>query len=113
MATMFQNSFPSLNLEKLHASECRRVVMIEYDHVSECVHFRHYYIQVRAVGVSKSLKRIISGDDVSDMHKYADISEYVLGNAGAASDSEAEDAQNNVIQLPERYMGRQNGKSGA
>ncbi|KAI3639217.1 hypothetical protein MIR68_002747 [Amoeboaphelidium protococcarum] len=110
MATMFQNLFPSLNLQKIHASDCRRIVLINYDKERKSVSFRHYYINVKIVGVSKSLKRIIQ-TDIPDLHKFEDISEYVLRDA-VVSESDVEDAADkSLVTLPEKYVGQNNKQS--
>lgn len=77
MATMFQNMFPALNIHQLHLNDCRRVVMIHYESETDTVELRHYYIHVKPVGISKSVKRIIQ-TNLPNMHQLADISEYVL-----------------------------------
>ena len=109
MATMFQNMFPSLNVQKMHISDCRRVVLLDYDTESESISFRHYYINVKPVGLSKSVKRIMN-TSIPNLNKFEDIGDYVLREA-IASESDVEDAGENVVTLSENYIGRNNQKS--
>lgn len=67
------SNFPT----QMKLTECRRVVLLHYDPELKRVELRHYYVNAKPVGVSKSVKRIIQ-TDVPDMHELQDISEYVL-----------------------------------
>ncbi|KAJ7378091.1 hypothetical protein OS493_024754 [Desmophyllum pertusum] len=41
MTTMFQNLFPSINIQKVQLSEIRRCVLLSYDSETKTIDFRH------------------------------------------------------------------------
>jgi ribosome biogenesis protein SSF1/2 len=84
MTTILQNMFPALNVNSVE--KVKRVVLFNYDQETKRIEFRHYFIDLKMAGVSKSVKRIMQ----ADLSKYADVSEFILQDAGL-SESEAED----------------------
>ncbi|CAG2194579.1 SSF1_2 [Mytilus edulis] len=107
MATMFQNMFPSINVNKVKLNQIRRCVMVNYNPETKTIDFRHYNIRVVPVGMSKSVKKLIKAT-VPDMSKYSDVSEYIT-KAGYLSDSEAElDGEHNEVVLPQHVGSRGN-----
>lgn len=61
----------------MQLADARRVVLFSYNNETKRVDFRHYSIGVKSIGISKSVKRIITSS-IPDLHKFNDISEYVL-----------------------------------
>ncbi|CAC5381337.1 SSF1_2 [Mytilus coruscus] len=105
MATMFQNMFPSINVNKVKLNQIRRCVMVNYNPETKTIDFRHYNIRVVPVGMSKSVKKLIKAT-VPDMSKYSDVSEYITKHL---SDSEAElDGEHNEVVLPQHVGSRGN-----
>ncbi|BGP58708.1 rRNA-binding ribosome biosynthesis protein [Rhodotorula sphaerocarpa] len=58
MTTVFQNLFPPIHMA---LSSARRVVLLSYNSTTRTVDFRHFVIQVRPVGVSKPIRKLIAG----------------------------------------------------
>ncbi|KAG9288195.1 hypothetical protein G9A89_020501 [Geosiphon pyriformis] len=108
LTAMFQNMFPPINVKTMQLSEARRVVLFSYNNETNRIDFRHYNIGVKPVGISKSIKRIITAE-IPDLHNYDDISEYVLREA-QASESEAENGIDSKVTLPQDFVGRNNKK---
>ncbi|KAI9145737.1 Brix domain-containing protein [Paraphysoderma sedebokerense] len=111
MATMFQNMLPPINVQTMQLAEARRLLLINYNSETNTLDFRHYSIDVKPIGISKAVKRVIFSD-IPDLHKYSDISDYVERNAYPA-DSDMSDVEDpsNQITLPQNYVGRNNKKS--
>lgn len=112
MNVTFQNMFPAIDVQTVQLSECRRVVLFNYEKETDTVEFRQYVIRATPLGLSKSVKTIVKAK-VPNLAKLDDISEYVLGNgagAGATSDSEVDDEEAHVT-LPDSFRGRGNQKS--
>lgn len=94
----FQHMFPSIDVDKVKLSECKRVVLFNYDDEKDCVEMRHYVIKTSPVGVSKNVKHLVKGS-IPDIGQYEDISQLLQGQdgngpqtlSGFASDSEVED----------------------
>lgn len=64
---------------QVRLSECRRVVLMNYDRNTKRIELRHYLIQMTPVGLSKSVKRLLTASKVPDFSRYTDIADYVLG----------------------------------
>jgi len=97
----FQSLFPMLNVQKIKLSECKRVVLLNYDKETERIEFRHYLITVNAFGVSKSIKRVIQSQ-IPNLSDANDISEYVLRGT-QASESDIEDGPDSTVELAHDY----------
>eukprot|EP00736_Rhodelphis_marinus_P012399 Rmarinus@m.9567 len=114
MQVMFQNMFPAINVKTVTLAACRRCILLVYDKETKRVSFRHYVISASPVGLSRPVKKLLKSQ-VPDLHKYADISEYVdtaMDGGYATSDSEGEDMPESRISLPQNFPGRGNKKSG-
>mmetsp|Transcript_17243 Transcript_17243/g.24977 ORF Transcript_17243/g.24977 Transcript_17243/m.24977 type:complete len:397 (+) Transcript_17243:38-1228(+) len=111
MKVTFQHMFPTINVQNVKLSDCRRVVLFHLNKEDGTVEMRHYAIRATPVGISKGVKRIIQMK-VPNLSELEDVSEFVEGQygAGAISDSEAED-ENSRVTLPDRYVGKGNAKS--
>ncbi|PWN27965.1 Brix-domain-containing protein [Jaminaea rosea] len=148
LVTVFQNLFPPIQVQTMHLSQARRVVLLSYNAQTETIEWRHFLISVRPVGVSRSVRRVVEGTTkpggsnsaagpssagapakrkggkgIPNLGNVGDISEYVLGrttragSTGAASDTDASEAEsevedmndpNNAVELFQRYVGRGN-----
>ncbi|KAF9419741.1 hypothetical protein BGZ94_009320 [Podila epigama] len=106
MSTVFQNMFPPINIQTMHLSDARRVVLLNYNSETKHIDFRHYSISVKPVGISKSIKRVIT-TKVPDLNGFEDISDYVLRGA-FASESDVEDGPDSTVTLGQDYVGRNN-----
>ena len=109
MKATFQNMFPAINVKSVQLTDCRRVVLFHYKREDGSVEMRHYAIRAKPTGISKTIKRVIESK-IPSIGNLTDVSEYIENDMGAASDSEAEDEAARV-QLPEKYIGRGNGKN--
>ncbi|TMW60261.1 hypothetical protein Poli38472_000303 [Pythium oligandrum] len=115
MNVTFQNMFPAIDVQTVQLSECRRVVLFNYEKETDTVEFRQYVIRATPLGLSKSVKTIVRAK-IPNLNMLEDISEYVLGNSsrvdngGVTSDSEVDDETTHVT-LPDTFRGRGNQKS--
>jgi len=109
MTTMFQNMFPSINVQTMQLADARRVVLLNYNSDTNMIDFRHYSIGVKPIGVSKSVKKIIT-TEVPNLADFEDISEYVLREA-VVSESDVEDGPDSTVTLGQDYVGRGNKQS--
>ncbi|KAF9196336.1 hypothetical protein BGZ50_000738 [Haplosporangium sp. Z 11] len=108
MSTVFQNMFPPINIQTMQLADARRVVLLNYNSETKNLDFRHYNISIKPVGISKSIKRVIT-TDVPDLQGFDDISDYVLRGA-FASESDVEDGPEATVTLGQDYVGRNNRK---
>ncbi|KAF9432226.1 hypothetical protein BGZ76_011096 [Entomortierella beljakovae] len=106
MSTVFQNMFPPINIQTMHLADARRVVLLNYNNETKHIDFRHYNVSVKPVGISKSIKRVIT-TEVPDLQGFSDISDYVLRGA-FASESDVEDGPESTVTLGQDYVGRNN-----
>lgn len=80
-------------------SDARRVVIFHLDEETGLIDLRHYSINVRVAGVSKSVKSLLqSTGSVKSLTDYQDIGDFILRGA-FASESDVED-QEATMQVP-------------
>eukprot|EP00117_Sycon_ciliatum_P026146 scpid57408/ scgid21529/ Suppressor of SWI4 1 homolog; Peter Pan homolog len=106
MASMFQNMFPAINIQKLKLADIRRCVLITYDSEKQLVYIRHFHVQAVPVGMSRQVKRLLKLQ-LPNLSTCSDISDYLL-NGGLGSESEAEDPADTQVTLPQNVPGRGN-----
>ncbi|GAA6052541.1 hypothetical protein JCM3770_003233, partial [Rhodotorula araucariae] len=103
MTTVFQNLFPPIHVQTMALSSARRVVLLSYNSTTHTVDFRHYVIQVRPVGVSKSVRKIVAG---STNNKALPLSSRKRPLEGT-SESEASDAEgDHAVAAPRPVQGK-------
>lgn len=111
MTTMFQNLFPSINIQKVHLSGIRRCVLLNYNSDTKIIDFRHYNIQAAPIGISRGVKKLIQ-TKLPNMAQLSDISDYVLrSGCGYGSESEGEEPVDSRVTLPQNVPGRGNVKA--
>jgi len=111
ISTMFQNMFPSININKVAVGDIRRCLLLRYDAESDQIYLRHYSIKAVPVGVSRRVRRMIQ-TRLPDMSGFNDVGDYLLNNGGVTSESEGEmDGEHNQIDLPQSMPGRGNVKA--
>lgn len=55
----FRAMLPSVNIHTAKPSSFQRVVLAHYDHNAHVIELRHYYIDARATGLSRTVKKIL------------------------------------------------------
>eukprot|EP01025_Chloroclados_australasicus_P021105 TRINITY_DN2214_c0_g1_i1.p1 TRINITY_DN2214_c0_g1~~TRINITY_DN2214_c0_g1_i1.p1 ORF type:complete len:457 (-),score=66.00 TRINITY_DN2214_c0_g1_i1:306-1676(-) len=106
MTVLMQNMFPALKVDQMRLSQCKRVVLFNYDKESEIVSLRHYGINVAPTGLSKGVKSLVQRKDIPDLSGFNDISEFIF-KSGYGSESEGEEAEQAKITLAQT-LGRGN-----
>lgn len=107
MATMFQNMFPSINVQKVNLNNIKRCVLISYDPTSQEIQFRHYSLKVVPVGMSRGVKKLMQ-EKFPNMTKFEDISELLMKGANLSESEAEQDGEDNITELPQAYSGRGN-----
>ncbi|XP_046554508.1 suppressor of SWI4 1 homolog [Haliotis rubra] len=111
ITTMFQNLFPSINVNKVNLNNIKRCVLVSYNPETKLIDFRHYTISLTPVGLTKGVKKLTK-TQLPDLGKYNDISEFIE-RGGNLSESEGEqDGPHNEVTLPQQLHGRGNLKAG-
>ena len=90
MAHTLQNMFPNINVGTVKLSTIRRCVLFSYNPTSDLIDFRHFAIRVQPVGVSRAVKKIMTGR-IPNLSRCEDIADFIEKAGGALSDSEFED----------------------
>nr|XP_022319167.1 suppressor of SWI4 1 homolog [Crassostrea virginica] len=107
MSTMFQNMFPSININKVNLNNIKRCVMINYNSEDKTIDFRHYNVKVVPVGLSRGVRKLIKAE-VPDLSRFSDVSDFIT-KGGNLSESEAElDGDHNEVVLPQDIKSRGN-----
>lgn len=55
----FKALYPSVNIHTIQNSDVQRVCLFHYDHTQHVVEARHYYVDARATGVRKTIKKLM------------------------------------------------------
>ncbi|KAG7223193.1 hypothetical protein INR49_015801 [Caranx melampygus] len=107
MATMFQNMFPSINVQKVSLNNIKRCVLLNYNPESQEIEFRHYSLKVVPVGMSRGVKKLMQ-EKFPNMSKFEDISELLMKGANLSESEAEQDGEHNITELPQVYSGRGN-----
>lgn len=93
----FADALPRSHSRQMALSSARRVVLLSYNATTHTIDFRHYVIQVRPVGVSRSVRKIIAG---STNNKAVPLTSRKRPLEGTSEESEASDADNDKAVVP-------------
>ncbi|KAK9864546.1 hypothetical protein WJX84_005879 [Apatococcus fuscideae] len=97
VTVLFQNLFPTINVQGVKLTDCQRVVLLSRNPQTGLIGFRHYSIVAKPSGVSKGIKSIV-GRRVPDLSRLHDVSE-LLTQGGYGSESEGEEAAESRVTL--------------
>ena len=98
VSIVLQNLFPTINVQGLKMSTCRRVVLFVREDGAgaagrgDRVSMRHYEVTLRPTDVHGGFRALTDmSSSVPDLSRFADVSDWVTsGDAAYASDSDAE-----------------------
>lgn len=85
----FRSLFPTVNVQLTQTAHIRRIVLFQYIPENELVEVRHYYIGAKAVGLSKTVKKLLEGRLPTKLGTLDNIDD-VLDREGAWSDTDGE-----------------------
>lgn len=91
LAEMLRGFFPAIDVPSFQQSDCRRAALFHYERESDTVTFRHFVVGRRQVGLERGVARLMKINRLPSMGRKSDISDYVLGGGGGASESEIEE----------------------
>ena len=85
----FRSLFPTVNVQLTQTTQIRRVVLFQYIPENGFVEVRHYFIAARAVGLSKTVKKLMEGRLPTKLGTLENVDD-VLDREGAWSDTDGE-----------------------
>eukprot|EP00796_Vickermania_ingenoplastis_P001469 gene1469-858_t len=85
----FRAMFPTINIQTMQNSEVRRVCLVHYNHVDHMIEIRHYFVNARTTGVSKTIKKLLENRRPTKLGTLADVDE-VLEKEDGWSDTDGE-----------------------
>lgn len=89
MSRAFQSLFPTVNVNLIKTGDVHRIVLFNYDTESGTVEVRHYYVMGKAVGLSRTVKKLFEGHVPSKLNQLDDIDD-VLDKEAVWSDTDGE-----------------------
>ena len=89
MAKTFQTMFPSVNIHLVKPGDVQRIALFNYEPTAGVVEVRHYYVTGKAVGLSKTVKKLFEGRVPTKLGSLDDIDD-VLNKEGVWSDTDGE-----------------------
>ena len=88
---MWRNMFPSIDIHNVVLDNIKRCVLLNYDAESGTIEFRHYAIKVKPVGLTNTVRKIITGKKVPDLGSYTSVEEAIKrGEIADFTESEGE-----------------------
>ncbi len=110
MTSMWRNLLPSIDVNKVNLNTIRRCVLLNYNSDTQLIDLRHYAIKVKPVGLSHTVRKLISSKKIPDLGQYNDINEIMSkDNAFTESEGEADEVdQSRQITLPQNISSRGN-----
>lgn len=91
VTSMWRNMFPSIDIHKVQLSKIRRCVLLSYDPATGLLEFRHYAIAVKPVGLTGTVRKLVTGKKVPDLGAFRSVEE-AMERSGAYTESEGEAA---------------------
>lgn len=87
---MWQGLFPSIDVRYIKLLKIKRCCLLQLDPSTGEIYFRHYAIRIRPVGVTKQIRRLVTGKKVPDLGKLQSIDDMFDegGMSSGASDGE-------------------------
>jgi ribosome biogenesis protein SSF1/2 len=95
LESTFQSLFPSLNIHLVKPGEVQRVALFHYDPANGTVEMRHFFIQPKSVGISKTVKKLLEGRLPTKLGTLEQVDD-VLDKEGAWSDTDGEGEEVNL-----------------
>lgn len=97
MESTFQSMFPAVQVHTFQPSALQRVVLFQYDSANDVLEARHYWVSAKAVGLSKTVKKLYEGRLPTKLGSAAAMDE-VLDCEGAWSDTDGEGEEVSLAQ---------------
>jgi ribosome biogenesis protein SSF1/2 len=110
MTSMWRNLLPSIDVNKVNLNTIRRCVLLNYNSDTQLIDLRHYAIKVKPVGLSHTVRKLISSKKIPDLGQYNEINEIMSkDNAFTESEGEADEVdQSRQITLSQNISSRGN-----
>jgi ribosome biogenesis protein SSF1/2 len=89
MGQLFQSLFPTININLIKPGDVHRVVLFQYDAEADVVEVRHYFVIGKAVGLSRTVKKLFEGRVPTKLNQLEDIDD-VLDKEAVWSDTDGE-----------------------
>lgn len=95
-SSMWRHLFPSMDVNSVNLNDIRRTVLLNYNHETNEIDFRHYAVKVKPVGLSRPVRKLLTSRKFPDFGKFKDIHEALgqsenNGNVTTESEGEADD----------------------
>lgn len=85
----FRAMFPTINIQTMQNKEIQRVCLVHYNHIDHVLEIRHYFVNARTTGVSKTIKKLLENRRPTKLGTLEDVDE-VLDKEDAWSDTDGE-----------------------
>ncbi|RWS05830.1 hypothetical protein B4U79_04705, partial [Dinothrombium tinctorium] len=110
MTSMWRNMFPSIDVNKVNLNSIRRCILLNYNQENKLIDFRHYAIRVKPVGLSRTVRKLVTSKKIPDLGKLKSVDE-VIDKEACFTESEGEGDEvdeSRQITLPQNISSRGN-----
>lgn len=91
MTSMWRNMFPTIDIHKVQLGNIKRCVLLNYDQKSGLIDLRHYAIKVKPVGLTNTVRKLMTGKKVPDLGSFTSVEEAIeRAQLAAFTESEGE-----------------------
>eukprot|EP01065_Artemidia_motanka_P037828 TRINITY_DN46735_c0_g1_i1.p1 TRINITY_DN46735_c0_g1~~TRINITY_DN46735_c0_g1_i1.p1 ORF type:complete len:414 (+),score=97.60 TRINITY_DN46735_c0_g1_i1:53-1243(+) len=101
VATTFQNMFPTIHVDKFRLSQCRRVLLVNYNKQTDMIDIRHFGIIARQGGLSAPVKKLARGRMPKRVGELGSVDE--LFGSKAANYMSDTDGEGEDVNLPQNF----------
>lgn len=85
----FSAMFPSINIQTMQNKEIQRVCLVHFNHIERIIEIRHFFVNARTTGVSKTIKKLLENRRPTKLGTLENLDE-VLDKEDAWSDTDGE-----------------------
>eukprot|EP01062_Namystynia_karyoxenos_P073402 TRINITY_DN70204_c0_g1_i1.p1 TRINITY_DN70204_c0_g1~~TRINITY_DN70204_c0_g1_i1.p1 ORF type:complete len:480 (+),score=205.61 TRINITY_DN70204_c0_g1_i1:95-1441(+) len=107
VVSTFQGMFPTIHVDQFRLTDCKRVLLVNYNKQLDVIDIRHYGIIARRGGLSSAAKKLTRGQMPKRLGDIAAVEE--LFGARAANYLSDTDGEGENVELPQNFKNIQSG----
>ncbi|XP_027204488.2 brix domain-containing protein peter pan [Dermatophagoides pteronyssinus] len=101
--SMWRNMFPTIDIQTVQLSKIHRCLLLSLDSETNQIELRHYAIKVRPVGLTKMVRKLVTGKKIPDLGQFHSVEE-AMEHLDPDSEFEDDDEQMKIgqVTLPQK-----------
>ncbi|KAH9521991.1 hypothetical protein DERF_005595 [Dermatophagoides farinae] len=101
--SMWRNMFPTIDIQTVQLSKIHRCLLLSLDSETNQIELRHYAIKVKPVGLSKMVRKLVTGKKIPDLGQFHSVEE-AMEHLDPDSEYEDDEEQTKIgqVTLPQK-----------